>query len=206
MGTSVPPPIPPVPPLAEWLRWTSEMPASFRAEPEGFATGRVRVRAVVADLLETLTGAPPDAALLDAFTPADTGPRERNRLAWILAATHVLWHPALRGAGLPAKGRAGIAKLLVEELAALSAVVSAGRLLTEEERREELVRRALRACRLALPGESDADGEDRLKQVDSIERHTVLAAAATREKRTREVREAMAKKAAEEAAAKVSRE
>jgi len=79
-------------------------------------------------------------------------------------------------------------------------------LLAEEERREELVRRALRACAVALPGESDAEREDRLKQVDSLERHRVLAEAAERDKRARAVRDAMAKKAAEEAAAKVSRE
>ena len=39
-----------------------------------------------------------------------------------------------------------------------------------------------------------------------MERHRVLAEAAQRERRAREVREAMARKAAEEAAAKVTRE
>jgi len=195
----------PVPPLAEWLRWVAEMPAAFRSEPEGFPGGRVRVRAVVADVLETL-GAPADAALLDAFTPADGSARERNRLAWAMAAAHVLWHPALREGGAGARAKARVRRLLVEELAALSAVVPADSLLAEDERREELVRRALRACGLSLPGESREEAEDRLKQVDSLERHKVLAAAAERERRSREVREAMAKKAAAEAAAKASRE
>lgn len=197
------------PALADWLRWTAEMPPAFRAEP---ATGprdgadRVRVRAVVADLLETLAGAPPDGTFLDAFDPLGMSPRERNRLGWVLAAAHVLWHPALRAAGLGAARIADVRRFLVEELAALASIVPVDALLSDDERREELVRRALRACAVRLPGEGDAEREDRLRQVDSLERHRVLAEAAVREKRAREVREAMARKAAEEAAAKVSRE
>jgi hypothetical protein len=199
----------PIPPLAEWLRWTAEMPPAFRAEPASTIwdePSRVRVRAVVADLLETLTGETPEPKLLDAFAAVDSGARERNRLGWVLAASHVLWHPWLRASRLDPKAAAGIRRFLVEELATLAAVVPVDRLLTEEERREELVRRALRASGVALPGESAAEREDRLKQVDSLERHRVLAEAAERDKRARAVRDAMAKKAAEEAAAKVSRE
>jgi len=197
------------PTLAEWLRWASEMPPAFRAEPATTAWDapeRVRVRAVVADLLETLTGARPDPKLLAAFDAADSGVRERNRLGWVLAAAHVLWHPLLQSARLDEEGARCVRRFLVEELASLAAVVPVERLLTEEERREELVRRSLRAAAVALPGESAAEREDRLKQVDSLERHRVLAEAAQREKRAREVREAMAQKAAAEAAAKVSRE
>ena len=76
----------------------------------------------------------------------------------------------------------------------------------DEERREELIRRATTALGLSLAGESPNEAADRLKQVDSVERRRVLVAAAARERRARQVREAMAKKAAEEAAAKVSRE
>ena len=94
----------------------------------------------------------------------------------------------------------------MQELAQLGAVAPVDLLDRDEDRREELVRRTLRAVRLALPGESSQEAEDRMRQVDSVERHRVLRAAAQREKRSREVREAMARKAAEEAAAKVSRE
>jgi hypothetical protein len=58
----------------------------------------------------------------------------------------------------------------------------------------------------SLPGESASEAADRLQQVDSVQRRRVLQAAAERERRAREVREAMARKAAEEAAAKVTRE
>lgn len=192
-----------VPPLPELLRWMADMPAAFRAEPQGFPDGTCRVRAVVADLFETLYGAPPPLATLAAFEAASTDQSERNRLRWILAAAHLLWHPAFRRAAL---ARAGIERLLIQELATLASVVAMESLDQEEERREELIRRGLRAVGLALPGESGNEAADRFKQVDSIERRHVLVAAAERERRAREIREAMAKKAAQEAAAKVSRE
>ncbi len=193
-----------VPPLAEWLRWVAEMPPSFRVAPEGGPGGRVRVRAVVSDLLETLHGALPAPVVLAAFDAAPGAAKsERNRLGWVLAACHVLWHPAVRAAS---PSQQSVQAFLVQELAQLGAVASIDILNHEEERREELVRRVLRAVQFALPGESPHEAEDRLRQVDSVEHHRVLTAAAVREKRSREVREAMARKAAEEAAAKVSRE
>ena len=192
-----------LPPLSDWLRWVAELPAACRATPEGFPGGTIRVRAVVADVFDSLFGAPADAPLLAACEAHDAGKGERNRLGWILAASHTLWHPSLREAP---GSRSAIERLLVEELAGVAAVVPVDALGSDEERREELVRRVLRAAKAALPGESAGDAEDRLKQVDSIERHRVLCAASERVQRTRKVREAMARKAAEEAAAKVSRE
>ncbi len=190
-------------PLAEWLRWIAEMPAAFRAAPEGFAGGSVRAHAVAADLIETLCGARPEPTLLAAFDPHDRSKGERNRMGWLLAACHALWHPSLRGVGV---ARDGIERFLVQELAALAAVAPVESLDTDEERREELARRVLRSTGLRPAGESGTEFEDRLRQVDSVERHRLLAAAAERERRNRQVREQMARKAAEEAAAKVSRE
>jgi hypothetical protein len=191
------------PPLAELLRWMVEMPSAFRADPEGFGEGKVRVRAVVADLFETLFVDPIPTATLAAFDAQDTGNGEKNRLRWILAAAHLLWHPSFRG---HPPARASVEKLFVQDLATVASIVKVESLDQEEERREELIRRTLRALDLALPGETPNEANDRLKQVDSVERRRVLLAAADRERRSREVREAMAKKAAQEAAAKVSRE
>jgi hypothetical protein len=192
-----------LPPLAEFLRWLNEMPAMFYAAPEGFPGGRAPVHAVVADLWDTLYGQPPPDALTLAFRPENTSKGELNRLLWVLAACHLLWHPALRSRQLPAEG---LRKFLVQDLAAIAAVTPAERLIDDEERREELIRRAFAALVLRLPGESAKDAEDRLAQVDSVERQRLLQAAAEKEKRAREVREMMARRAAEEAAAKVSRE
>jgi hypothetical protein len=193
----------PLPPLAEFLRWLIDMPDAFRAEPFGRGRGEVTVPAVVADLFDTYFGEPPGESLMAAFRPANAGKAERNRLRWVLAACHLLWHPALRGqtAAPPQLNR-----LLVQEVATLSSVVSADALQTEEERREELIRRTLAALGLLLPGESAKEAEDRLAQVDSVERRRLLREAAEKEKRARAVREMMAQRAAEEAAAKVSRE
>jgi len=193
----------PLPPLAEFLRWLAEMPEAFSAEPLGFAKGEVSVAAVVADLVETYVGVLPDETYLAAFRPANSGKIERNRHRWVLAACHLLWHPALRGRTVTS---GQLNRLLIQDLAQLASVESADGLRTDEERREELIRRTLRALELTLPGESAQEAEDRLTQVDSVERRRLLREAAEKEKRAREVRDMMAQRAAEEAAAKVSRE
>lgn len=197
---------PGIPALAELLRWLSEMPEAFRAAPLGLG-GELNVAAVVFDLFDTLFGNGPDEDLLQAFTASGRGQAarqaERNRLAWVLAACHLLWHPDLRRQSLYERR---VRALLLQDLATLATVASAERLVDDEQRREELIRRALRALDLRLPGESAAEADDRLAQVDSVERRRLLAAASERERRSREVRDMMARKAAEEAAAKVSRE
>jgi hypothetical protein len=183
------------PPLPELLRHVADMPPAFR--------GDANVRAVVADLIESLSGSAATDRTLAAFDPASPTAAEENRLRWVLAGCHLLWHPAFRAAGV---ARESLERLLLQDLATISGTVNAAELDRDEERREELVRFALRAIAATLPGESPNEAEDRLRQVDSVERRRVLVAAAERERRAREVREAMAKKAAEEAAAKVSRE
>ena len=157
-------------------------------------------RAVVRDLFEQLTSGVADRELLETFSATNLDDARTNYYAWVLAAAHLLHE-----LGAPAEPKQ-LRRLLLQELASLSAIVKVNLLDQEEERREELIRRCLRALGRKIDGESDTDAEDRWKQVDSIERHEVLVAAAEREKRQREVREAMAKKAAEEAVPKVGRE
>ncbi|MBP7601669.1 MAG: hypothetical protein KA750_09995, partial [Thermoflexales bacterium] len=55
-------------------------------------------------------------------------------------------------------------------------------------------------------GESVAQAQDRLATLNTAERQRVIQAARAAEERARAVREAMARKAAEEAAAKYNRE
>ena len=118
------------------------------------------------------------------------------------------WPSSPLGAALAATGRNRVVGLglLLQELASLSVVAKVAQLDQEDERREELIRRCMRALGRRLDGESESEAEDRFKQGDSVERHEVLVAAAEREKRQREIRDAMAKKAAEEAVPKVGRE
>jgi len=195
-----------LPPLAEFLRWLAERPDAFAREPYGFPQGRTRVSAVVHDLIETLTGARPDGDFLRAFAAAKPSPQERNRLRWVLAACHLLWHPALRARLKSQRPEyfSRLSKLLLQDLAALAVVADADGLL-EEERREELIRRAFGTLELRLPGESEADAADRLAQVDSVERKRLMAEIAKRQEKLRREEE-LRRKAAEEAASKAPRE
>jgi hypothetical protein len=196
---------PELPPLAEFLRWLAEMPQSFSATPEGFSGGppTVSVPAVVADLIDTMHNEPPDSEFLRPFRSGDHSKKERNRLRWVLAACHLLWHPALRSLPLPLDR---LRLLLVDDLAGLAAVVSADELRHDEERREELVRRTLHILDLSLPGESQAEAEDRLAQVNCVERQRLVREAAEKERRARDIREQLARQAAQEAAARYSPE
>lgn len=186
-----------LPELAEFLRWLVEMPAAFTETPEGFPHGKTSVVAVVADLLDTLEGQTPSAEVLAGFRPRDASRGERNRLLWVLAFCRVLWHPALRTGPYP---EGVVRNLLHREPELLAALVPADRLRSDEERREELVRRTLRALNRRLPGESATEAEDRFAQVDSIERQRLIREAADKERRAREVREQMAREAAQAAA------
>jgi hypothetical protein len=191
------------PALAALLRHIAERPPAVRADAEGTTDrGVARPRAVVADLYARL-GRTATPALLDAVTARERSPAERNRLAWVLAAAHAL-DGALAPGALPDGG--GLDRFFSEELALLASYIHVDRLDADEERREELARRCLRAVGMRPEGETTAEAEDRLRQVDSVERARLLAEAAERERRAREVREAMAKKAAEEAVPKVGRE
>jgi len=198
-----------LPPLAEFLRWLAEMPPAFRNNPEGFVgKGQpgVRVAAVVADLYESVAGRLPEEEFLNSFRPEKKDDGERNRLRWVLFAAYLLWHEKLRGQLAPAQNlEARLRKLLLQELSALSVVSKADVVLSDEERREELIRRVLGAFELRFTGESAADAADRLKQIDSVERQRLHAELKKRQEKLRKEEE-LRRKAEEEAASKSSRE
>ncbi len=189
----------PAPSLSELLSWVATMPPAFRAGATASASRATRVDAVVHDLLQTLTGRAPPASLLEAFEAMDPP----STSDWVLRASWILWHPAFRR---PRPAMAGLRKLLVWELPQVAAVVPVGALDGDQDRREELIRRVVRAAGRVLAGEDAQRAADRLAQVDALEHHRLMREAAEREERAREVREALARRAAEEAAAKVSRE
>lgn len=199
------------PQLATLLRWLGETPPPMRAD-DADALTRVSVRAVVHDLCETLfagAGADTDAALssvadlLDAMDPIPGDSVNANRLAWTLRFCWLLWNPGVRAQGSEA---AALRRLFAQEVAELAAIVPVAQLELDADRREELVRRGLRAVGLRPGGETAAQAKERLRQVDSVEAHRLIKAAEDRERRARQVREELARKAAAEAAAKISRE
>jgi hypothetical protein len=189
-------------PLAEWLRWIAEMPAALRQDPLPEDAPPLPVGAVVSDVCEPLLGARPSEEFLHAFVATDAGPAERNRLRWVLAACHVLWHPLVRGrhVRLPALQRA-----LLEEPGTIAQAASADELTTSEDRREELARRLLGALGMRLPGETDSDARARLAQVDSWERRELASELLARQRALR-IAEELRRRAEAEAASKISRE
>lgn len=187
------------PPLEVLLRRLAETPGDFLREPAIAGGPGLRVEAVVHDLLAGLGAAATEAGLAPF---AGSGPKDRNRLAvtlilaWLLADE---WFPEAR----PDPER--VLALLGEGSAELGAVAS-GKFVADPERREEMVRFALDRLGFRPAGETPAQAADRLSAVSSAERARVVAAAREAEKRARQIREALARKAAQEAADKASRE
>jgi len=91
------------------------------------------------------------------------------------------------------------------ELARLSGAKPA-RWRDDPEGVEELVRLVLRDLAIGIPGETPEVSQGRLQAVSLLERRRLLAVSREAEKRAREIREALAAKAAKEAADKYGRE
>jgi hypothetical protein len=179
------------------VRHLADCPPLVRTDPRALEGAELDVGAVVSDVLH-------DLGLADAFT-RDLGPLlsppEDNHLRLLLVAAYLLHHPLFRGRGLGPKAAA-----FLGALRPLAGLAPSDTFTEDPERREELVRRALAALGLLPDGESPEVAAARLSAVDSVERARVVAASRIAEQRARAVREALQKKAAEEAAAKVSRE
>ena len=93
-----------------------------------------------------------------------------------------------------------------ESLTQLAKLVSTDAIVNDPDRREELVRVCLKGLGLRPEGESASQAADRLTTLDSVERERVIRQTRQAEARAREIREAMARKRAEEAAARYSPE
>lgn len=104
---------------------------------------------------------------------------------------------------------AGLIRKLMfsQHLSTLGKSVSKAELfISDPDRREELCRLALRAVNLFPQGENENRAKERLGTLDSVERKKILDKTRQAQERAREIREAMLRKEAEEAASKMSRE
>ncbi len=189
------------PALEPLLRRLAETPPDFLAEPRIGTHGRVQVAAVVADLCDRLGVEIPPGAL-DWFAPLDAK-NDRNRLAIALLQVWLLAGDELAAAAIDA---ASLFAALVEGAAELAPHTPAPRFVQDPERREELVRHLLARLGMRPRAESEAQAQDRLTSLSAAERVRVLAASRKAEERARVIREALAVKAAEEAADKWTRE
>lgn len=188
------------PPLETLLRRLTETPAEFLEGPRLGGGHGVAVAALVNDLLHRF-GGHAQAGELARFAGR---PSERpNRLALVMIGVWLLADDALAGAGVD---RADVLRFLGDAIGELAEVTAAKQFVADPDRREELVRVALSRLSMRPQGESVAQATDRLSSVSGTERRRLVAASREAEQRARAIREALAAKAAQESADKMTRE
>jgi hypothetical protein len=199
------------PMLESLTRRLAETPEDFLGEPQLGGRGRVQTSAVVGDLLR-LIGASATPEQLAAFVPGSAAAKstaaaqersERNQLAVALILCWLLADDWFRQLKPPATE---VLDLLREYAAQLSAQQASRKFVSDPDRREEMARLTLAKLGFRPAGETLAQAQDRLTTLNSAERARVMKAARAAEERARQIREALARKAAEESADKWTRE
>lgn len=189
-------------PVLETLtRRLAETPEDFLGEPRIGSSGRVHVAAVAGDLMRTL-GLRIEAADLLSLEGKDMR-IDRNRLAVALLLCWLLSDQWFRHSKV---STADFLALLSQGSAQLGAQVASRKFITDPDRREELARFSLARLGLRPAGETIPQAQDRLASLSSAERARVMQASRAAEERARSIREALARKAAEESADKFTRE
>jgi hypothetical protein len=185
------------PSLDSLTRRLAETPAALFLDPRIGSEGRIHTAAVVADLfaLHRLELPPGAAEGLDGAAPA----ADRNRHAVALLFCRLLSDAALIGLASDAAGLWELFDVTARELACSGPAES---FVHQTDRREELVRVALASLGLRPAGESTAEALARLVHLHGPERTRTLVEA----RRAREVRDALARRTAQEAADKWMRE
>jgi len=189
-------------PLLETLtRRLAETPPDFLDEPRLGDRPGVAVPAVVHDLLR-MHGARTDAKALARFASSDAA-RDRNRLALVQLLCWLLAEGWFIEASC---GAAALLGLLGGDATELAAATASHKFVRDPDRREELARVVLARLGYRPQGETVAQATDRLSSLSGTERKRLVAASRAAEERAREIREALAKKAAAESADKWTRE
>jgi hypothetical protein len=176
-------------------------PADFLAPPRVGEHGTVAVAAVVGDVVRRAGGELPE----EWIARLDTGHADAAAVNWLrgcLVGCWLITDPALAGEVSAEE----ILHFFDADLARITDLVRADLLVHDSDRREELARSLLRSVDLVPGGESADAAADRLATLDSVNRLRVEGEARAAVQRAEEVREALARKAAEEAAAQASRE
>lgn len=189
------------PPIENMIRRLLDTPPDFLDEPRIGNAGRVFTAAVVNDLL-LRHGTRAGGAALARFRSNDAR-ADRNRLLLVAVAAWLLADDWFVAAALPQQALLGV---LGEAVAELAAATPADRFVTDPDRREELARVVLARLGHRPEGETLAQATDRLSGISGTERRRLIEASRAAEQRARAIREALAKKAAEESADKWTRE
>ncbi len=165
-------------------------------------SGEIQTGAVVSDLLFAL-GSNEDPRKIFESMQIKYSAENVNYLQLILVVSYLLndtWFISAQKYATQAK------ELLSNKLKNLSVVVEAKQFVLDSERREELVRFCLKELNLKPKGESEIHAMDRLTTINSIERQKLIEESKAAQKRAQELREAIARQEAEEAASKWNRE
>jgi hypothetical protein len=182
------------PPLDGLLHRLAECPPDFLRPPD-----EIDLVALACDHFRALGVAIPSQSERRCLAAL---PNEAQRLEpivlWLLRDAWFLAQPQLAPATWTL--------LLSDALTRLAKIVRPELFINDPDRREELVRFCLKGLDLVPAGESAVQAADRLTTLDSVERERVIRETRKAEARAREVREAMARKRAQEAAARYSRE
>jgi len=188
------------PPLELLIRRTIDTPPDFLAEPKCGARGVVHVDAIAADVAGMFGTRAPVRELVP-FASPDAG--ARNRLTLVLLACWVVADDWFRNAGI---APTEVLRALLATATELSPHADAKSFHTDPDRREELARTLLTQLGYRPAGESLAQAQDRLVSVSAAERQRAVKATRGAAERARKIREALARKAAEESADKMWRE
>jgi hypothetical protein len=191
----------PGPDLETLTRRLADTPPDFMDEPRVAGSGRVAVPALVNDLAGMHGG----RAALEALNRFEgQGARsDRNRLAVAMIGAWLLADPWFLAQRLDP---AALVQSLAEVSVELAAATPAHHFAADAERREELVRTMLARLGYRPAGETPAQATDRLAAISATERRRLLEASRAAEQRAREIREALARKVADESADKWTRE
>ena len=188
------------PPLEILMRKIAEAGSDVLIEPRIGAQGVAPVDAVVADLFDLLGLDAPDS--LEDFG-VNRPVQDRRRLQITLLLT---WLCADQSLQAYAKNAALLLQILQQVPAELARYTTVEQLVSDSDRREELARLTLARLQLLPLGETATQAQDRLNVLSSAERERLVEASRAAESSARLFREAMARRAAEEAADKMGRE
>lgn len=164
--------------------------------------GEIQTASVVNDLLLEL-GLIEDPKIIYNALQLKHSAENANYLQLLLITSYLIgdiWFIQPKKYGLKTK------ELFLNKLKPLALLIEAKQFVLDSERREELIRFCLKELNLKPNGESDTHASDRLTTINSIERQRLIEESKAAQKRAQELREAIARQEAEEAASKWNRE
>jgi len=186
------------PELIELLDRLMDCPKEFYSSDRLYRSN-TEIQALYSDLYFFLTEKYPDEKMLK-LIPSD---RDENLARCASLCIYILFYEWFRNKNESAEL---FAMFLDSVLPAYSKAADADEFAGNPERREELVRLLLFHLGYFPKGETEKYSQNRLAALDSVERDKVISESRQVLKKVQALREAMARKAAEEAASKMTGE